>query len=292
MTGFDTGFGGMMAATLTPFDSSDRLNLSAIRSHAEFLIDGGVAGLCPAGTTGEMLYLSVGEKVRLIEETCAAAKGRVPVVAGVWAFREREIHLLTRAAQVAGAAAVFLPPPIYYPADDETIYLYYLSVHEVSDLPVFAYNIPAYASNSISHDCLDRLVADGIIAGVKDSTGNSDQMRALVEKFAGRIAVEAASDSFALEAKKIGAHGFISALTNIWPQALVRLWNGDESVQPLVDEARKAVKCAGGIPALKYLLSKRGIEAGASRLPQSALSVEQRAAMDAVFERVTAAGLH
>src|SRR5690348_10400484 len=106
-------FSGLSVATLTPFDELDRLDYGVIRAHTQFLIDGGVAGVCPAGTTGEMLYLSVGEKVRLIEETGRAAKGQAKVIAGVWAHRPREVTLLTKAAEAAGADAVFLPPPIY-----------------------------------------------------------------------------------------------------------------------------------------------------------------------------------
>lgn len=279
-----------MVATLTPFDANDRLDLAAVRAHTRFLVENGAAGLCPAGTTGEMLYLSVGEKVRLIEETCAAA-GSVPVIAGVWALREKEIQLLCRASKDAGASAVFLPPPIYYPASDDVVYRHYDAVREAAELPVFAYNIPGYAANAISLECVERLVADGVIAGIKDSTGKADQMKALIERFGGRIAVEAASDSFALQAKKLGAHGFISALANIWPSSFVGLWNGDESLQPLVDEARTAVKNAGGIPALKYLLSKRGFSFGGSRLPHSALSEGAVSLLDAAYSRLAEHGL-
>jgi 4-hydroxy-tetrahydrodipicolinate synthase len=281
----------MMVAALTPFDGSDRLNLAAIRAHTRFLVDSGVAGLCPVGTTGEMLYLGVGQKVRLIEETCAAANAEAPVIAGIWALNAKEISLLGRAARAAGATAAFLPPPIYYPADDEVIYRHYAAAREAAELPIFAYNIPSYAANAISFDCVERMVRDGVIAGIKDSTGNAEQMRGLVERFAGRIAVEAASDSFAVQAKRLGAHGFISALANIWPASLVNLWNGDESVQPLLDEARNAVKKAGGIPALKRLAQRRGFDMGNSRLPHSDLSPAQMASLDSLFNSLAERGL-
>src|SRR5437660_574871 len=105
------GFKGLFVATLTPFDSMDRLNLEVIRSHIEFLIQAEVVGLCPCGTTGEFLYLSIGEKVRLIEETVSAANHRCAVLAGIWALRPKEVALLARAAEAVGADGVFLPPP-------------------------------------------------------------------------------------------------------------------------------------------------------------------------------------
>lgn len=284
-------FTGLYVATLTPLDANNRIDFGVVRAHVDFLAAGGAAGVCPVGTTGEFLYLSIGEKVRLIEETVSAAGGRMKVIAGVWALAAKEVALLARAAQAAGADAAFLPPPIYYPADDEAIYRHYAHVRESADLPVFAYNIPAYAANAISLDCLERLATDGVIAGVKDSSGKAERMQSLVERFGNRLAVMAASDSFAAEAHRIGAHGFISALANIWPKSFARLWAGDDTLQLAIDAIRAAVKQAGGIPALKYLMSGRGFAFGASRLPFSDLSDEQRAALDMAYRAAVERGL-
>src|SRR5262249_37130787 len=105
----DSGHAGLYVATLTPFDAADRLDYGVLRAHVRFLTEAGVPGVCPAGTTGEFLYLSVGEKVRVVAETVAAAGGRMKVIAGVWALTANETALLARAAQEAGADAVFLP---------------------------------------------------------------------------------------------------------------------------------------------------------------------------------------
>ncbi len=283
--------GGLYVATLTPFDSVGRVDLGALRRHVTFLLDGGVDGLSPCGTTGETLYLSTGERVRVLEETVRAAVGRVPVMAGVWALTPSEVALLSRAAAAAGASAVFLPPPIYYPATDDVILRWYATAGESSKLPVFAYNIPAYAANSISLECLERMAGEGIVAGIKDSTGSAERIGALVQQFGKRIIVMAASDSFATEGRKLGARGFISALANAWPQSFARLWAGDETLQPAVDAVRKVVKEAGGIAAIKYLAGLRGYYMGACRLPFSELSDAQRQALDAAAQKAAEAGL-
>src|ERR1051325_6928463 len=109
---------GLIAATLTPFDKSNRVDLHVLQRHVGFLLESGVDGLAPCGTTGEFLYLSVGEKVRVIEATVEAVGGNAPVLAGVWSLHASEMTLLARAAESAGASAVFLQPPIYYPADE------------------------------------------------------------------------------------------------------------------------------------------------------------------------------
>ena len=277
-----TTFHGCYVATLTPFDDSDRLNEGAIHAHTQWLIENGIAGLCPAGTTGEFLYLTEVEKIGVIAATVAAAAGRVPVIAGVWALRELERISLTRAAQDAGAAAVFLPAPIYYPATDGAVYAWYSAVHNASTLPVFAYNIPQYAANTVSIPCLERLFADGIIQGVKDSTGSPERIAELVRKFGSNAVVFAASDGFASEGRKLGADGFISAIGNAFPSLFARLWSGDESLQPEVDRLRAALKSVGSIPALKHLLARQRFAFGHSRLPYSDLSTEQQRMLDSL----------
>ena len=259
---------GLIVATLTPFDNSDRLDFRALRRHVDFLLGSGVDGLAPCGTTGEFLYLSIGEKVRLIEATVAAAGDRVPVVAGIWSLHAREIALLAKAAESAGAAAVFLQTPVYYPVSDDAIVAHYARVREACELPLFAYNIPAYAANTISHDCLERMVEQGIVQGIKDSSGKKEQMSALLERFGDRITVLAASDSFASEARKLGAHGFVSAMANVRPDLLAKIWSGDDSLQSEVDELRSRVKQSGGVPAIKQLAGEAGYSMGRARIPQ------------------------
>jgi dihydrodipicolinate synthase/N-acetylneuraminate lyase len=277
-------FHGCYVATLTPFDATDRLDEGVVRAHAQWLVEQGVDGLCPAGTTGEFLYLADEEKARVVAATVEAVNGRAPVLAGVWALRPAACAELARQAETAGADGVFLPPPIYYPADDEVIFAYYQAVHAATQLPVFAYNIPQYAANAISLPCLERLQAEGVIAGVKDSTGNAERVSSLVTRCGAAGVVFAASDSFATQGRKLGADGFISAIANLMPAQFSRLWQGDESLQAEVDRVRGALKQVGSIPALKYLLSRRGFAFGASRLPFSALTRDQQRLLDSTIQ--------
>jgi 4-hydroxy-tetrahydrodipicolinate synthase len=283
-------FNGLFVATLTPFDANNRIDFGVLRAHTQFLIEGGVNGLSPCGTTGEFLYLSIGEKVRVIEAAVLAAKGRVPVMAGIWAPHAKETALLARAAESAGASAVFLQPPIYYPASDDIIVSWYSSIHNATTLPVFAYNIPAYAANSLGLDCVDRLVEEGIIVGIKDSSGSAERIKSLVDRFGKTITVMAASDSFATQAKRLGAHGFISALANVWPNSFAKLWAGDSALQSTVDSVRSVIKKGGGVPALKRLASLQSFSIGESRLP-GVLSEEIRIDIDSAFHQAREAGL-
>ncbi len=264
-------FRGCYVATLTPFDSGDRVDTGAIRAQVQWLIEAGVVGLCPAGTTGEFLYLSEEEKAQVIIATVEATQGRIPVIAGIWALREAQTANLARIAEDAGVSAVFLPTPIYYPATQQALFQWYANVHNATNLPLFAYNIPQYAANEIGIDCLEKLLAEGIIVGAKDSSGKADRIAEQVRRFGQNGVVFAASDSFASEGRRLGADGFISAIANVTPNTFVRLWAGEEGLQGEVDALRSALKAVGSISALKHLLKQRGLSFGHSRIPGTGL---------------------
>ena len=260
-------FKGCYVATLTPFDKTDRVDEGVVRAHTEWLVEEGVAGVCPVGTTGEFLFLSTAEKSKVFKATVDGAKGRVPVIAGVWGSRHEQVLALVKLAEDAGASGVFLPTPIYYPANSTAILRWYENARNGCSLPVFAYNIPQYAANEISLECLAQLFAEGTIAGAKDSSGKAERIGEQVRRFGEQGTIFAASDSFATEGRKLGADGFISAIANVAPSLFVKLWAGEESLQPQVDALRNALKQVGAISGLKRLLEQKGFAFGHSRIP-------------------------
>jgi 4-hydroxy-tetrahydrodipicolinate synthase len=285
--------GGMTVATLTPYDDKGRVDFGAGRDHAAWLMEAGIQSLAPAGTTGEVLYLDADEKRQLIRAAVEGARGRAAVIGGIWALRPEEIRDLHAAAADAGADAVFLTTPIYYPATDDSIVAFYEFARASGPLPVYAYNIPQYAVNEITLEALDRLAAAKAIAGIKDSTGKVERLAALLERFRGRLTVFGASDSMALKAREMGADGFISALANIFPRTFGRIWDGGagegstpeaRAAQSAIDQVRSAVKGYGGISALKHLLARRGFQLHGSRLPFQNLDATTRAALDRLMD--------
>jgi 4-hydroxy-tetrahydrodipicolinate synthase len=268
---------GMIVATLTPFRADGGVDRDMIARHVEFLVQGGIPAVAPAGTTGEFLYLSPAERAEVVRATAEAAAGRLKVIAGIWGLNGAEVRELGRSAEAAGADAVFLTTPIYYPASDEAVLQWYRHAHSCTALPLFAYSIPQYAVNGVSAEVLRRLMDEGTVQGIKDSTGKADRIQSLLDLSGGKIAVYGASDSFALKARQMGVDGFISALANIYPRAFARIWNGDAEAQAAIDQVRTAVKGYGGIGGLKALLRMRGLEFGGTRLPYGDLDAAAEA---------------
>ncbi len=273
---------GMIAATLTPYTQEGRVNPDQIGRHVEYLVGGGIPAIAPAGTTGEFLYLSDVERALVVRTAVEAAAGRAKVIAGIWSLTPAGVADLARKAETCGADAVFLTTPIYYPAADEAVLEWYRAARRHTGLPLFAYSIPQYAVNGVSVGALRRLMDEGTVQGIKDSTGKPERVQELLDLSAGRMAVYGASDSFALRARTMGVDGFISALANIYPRTFTRIWGGDEQAQAAIDRVRSAVKGYGGIAGLKALLRAKGLDFGPTRLPFAELTHQEEAGLLAV----------
>lgn len=277
---------GIITATLTPYGSQGEIDLDLARRHAEWLVESGVDALAPAGTTGESLYLAPEEAAELTRTVVAAAAGRVPVVAGIWSPRVDGIRWLARMAVDCGASAVFLTTPIYYPASDEVIFRWYETVREVCDIPIYAYHIPQYAVNAISGLLFRQMLEAGVVDGIKDSSSSEESLRGFLDAAGEDGAAYGAGDAFAMQARELGARGFISALGNIYPRHFQRIWNGEEQAQEEMRQVRAIIKHHGGIGALKALLSMAGFGGISTRLPFGEPSPAQIDLMRAELTRI------
>ncbi|MBI5116522.1 dihydrodipicolinate synthase family protein [Candidatus Poribacteria bacterium] len=276
---------GIYVANLTPFNKGI-LDTAAIRAHVEFLIKAGVRGICPAGTTGEFLYLSLSEKKHLFATVIEACAARATVLCCPWETDADSMAELCRFVSDKGADGIFLPPPIYYPFTDDEIIDFYEFARKHSGVPIYCYNIPKYSNNEISISALKVMADRKLIAGIKDSSANEERIAKIVSSFGRTFDVFAGGDHFVMNAKSLGANGFISALGNVYPEPFVALWNTPtEEIQREINMLRDAIKGYGGIPALKYLMLKRSFNFGC-RFPFKELDKKQKRDLDAVVEKL------
>jgi len=270
-------------ANLTAF-TKNRVDLDAMCSHAEFLIKAGITGLCPAGTTGEFLYLKPQEKRELFSALIDGFGERVDIWCCTWDADADTMAALCRHVSAKGADGIFLPPPLYYEFTEKEIIDFYEFVRRNSEIPVYCYNIPKYTNNEISLSALEKMADSGSVAGIKDSSANEDRVREMVARFGDVLDIVAGGDHFVLRAKELGANGFISALANIYPELFVKLWNSPtEEAQAGISRIRSAIKGYGGISALKHLLSRRGHVFGC-RFPFQELDEAQKRSLDELLQ--------
>ena len=166
-------FHGVLPALITPFtDDGDAVDTAALTANVERLIGAGVAGLVPGGSTGEFTTLGHAERRQLIEATCEAAAGRVPVVAGTGALSTRETVELSVHAQGAGAAAVMIVPPFYEALSWREMLVHYAAVADAIDIPIMYYNLPSASGVTLTPAQFRELQQVGVTS-LKDTGGDA-----------------------------------------------------------------------------------------------------------------------
>lgn len=261
----------VLPALLTPFDAAGRVDRAALREHVAFVLEGGVGGVMPCGTTGETALLGDDEVIDVMSGVVDAVAGRVPVVAHVGRPSTRATQRLIERAVDVGADAVAAIVPYYYSLDDDQIVAHFRALIETAgDTPLFAYTFPARTGNDLSPAALAALAGDGL-AGLKDSTGDPARHAEYLEA-APDIAIFVGSPSLLLGSLRAGSRGSVAALANLRPDLIVQLVRAfeeedDEEAARLQDEIAELEREIRAGPALVGLkravaeaLAKRGVD--------------------------------
>jgi 4-hydroxy-tetrahydrodipicolinate synthase len=162
---------GIFTPTLVPFDDRGEIDEAELRRFLEWLIERGVHGLYPNGSTGEFPRLTLEERRRIVRITCEVARGRVPVLAGAAEANVKETLAACEAYAGMGAAAVAIVSPFYFRLSPDSVYAYFAEIARHSPIDVTLYNIPAFAS-PIDVPTIRRLAEFPRIVGIKDSSGD------------------------------------------------------------------------------------------------------------------------
>src|SRR5689334_1486971 len=162
---------GVFTPNIVPLDQAGAINEPELRRYVDWLIDRGVHGLYPNGSTGEFTRFTVEERRRTIQIVCDQAAGRVPVLAGAAEANARETIQACEAYCGFGARAVAIVAPFYYRLSPESVYAYFREIALNSPIDVTLYNIPMFAS-PIDVPTIRRLAELERVVGIKDSSGD------------------------------------------------------------------------------------------------------------------------
>jgi 4-hydroxy-tetrahydrodipicolinate synthase len=219
-----SGFRGVFPAMVTPMTSQEEVDLAGLGSLVEYLIDAGVHGLIPLGSTGEFYALTPKERHDVIDTVVRAAAGRVPVIAGVNAGATREVVQYAREAEALGAAGVMVAPPYYsLPRPDELLEHVRL-VDRAIGIPILLYNYPGRTGVDMKPEDLQRLAELKNVRYVKESTGDTARISEIIQRCGDRLQVFCGCDSVVLESFVLGAVGWVAGIANICAVEHVRLY--------------------------------------------------------------------
>ena len=285
---------GVLVATATPFDDELRLDLDRYREHVRWLAESGCDGVTPNGSLGEYQVLTADERAAVVRAAVEAAPDGFSVMPGVAAYGAREARRWAEDAADAGADAVMLLPPNAYRADAETVLDHYAEV-AAAGLPIVAYNNPIDTKVDLTPALLARLHGEGLIAGVKEFTGDPRRAYEIAELAPG-LDVLIGSDDVTLEVALAGAVGWISGYTNAFPVTCVDLYRACvdhdlERALPLYRLLHPLLRWDAKVEfvqAIKLSMDMAGRYGGPSRPPRRPLSPEQEASVRRATEQALA----
>jgi len=270
-------FEGILPAIITPFhrDSGLSLDIEGLRSNIESLLQRGVHGIVPCGSTGESATLTFEEHEQVICETVEVVNGRVPVLAGTGSNNTAEAVRLTRSAQDAGADGALIISPYYNKPNRSGLIKHFTKLADL-DLPVILYNVPGRTGQNLQPDLVIELARHPNIVGIKEASGDITQISRIIEGTQDEdFILLSGDDAMTLPVLAVGGAGVISVAANVDPGRMVQMYEAFRAgnlarAQDLHHELAPLMRAmfidTNPIP-VKKAVELLGMAAGSVRLP-------------------------
>ena len=218
-------FQGVFPYLVSPIDASGEVMSDVLAQLCNDLIDAGVHGLTPLGSTGEFAYLSWAQKRRIVEVVVEAAKGRVPVVAGVAATTTADAVFQAREMQAIGCDGILAILEAYFPVPDDGVFEYFKGLAEAVSLPVVLYTNPNFQRSDLSLPVIDRLSRVPNIGYIKDASFNTGRLLSIINRVGDRMKVFSASAHIPACVMLIGGVGWMAGPACLVPRQSVALYD-------------------------------------------------------------------
>jgi 4-hydroxy-tetrahydrodipicolinate synthase len=212
------GWEGVFPAVTTQFKDDFSLDLDATRSVMDALIRDGVSGLIVCGTVGENTSLTRSEKVAVMEAAKDVSRGRVPVISGIAEFTTPfAIETAQEAARI-GIDGIMVMPALVYSSKPHETAAHFRGVATAVDLPLMVYNNPPIYKNDVTPDILASLVDCETVVCFKESSGDTRRFIDVRNMVGDRFVMFAGLDDVVVESVMVGAVGWVSGMSNAFPQ--------------------------------------------------------------------------
>jgi len=220
------GFSGVITPLLTPITADERIHESSLRSLVDYQLNNGVSGLWASGSTAEFAAFTEAERIAGIEIVADHAAGRAPVIANI-TMPSTALTIELGRKVVGSVGAVAATPPYYYPHSQEEIKIHYRLIREALGVPVWVYNIPQMHKTAVAPATVADLAEEGVVSGIKDSSGAGELLAELHALRAGRPFELVSTLGTMLRATTgvaLGAQGIIPGLANALPAIMSGAW--------------------------------------------------------------------
>jgi 4-hydroxy-tetrahydrodipicolinate synthase len=228
---------GVFPAISTQFNEDGSINYESNARMLEDLIRDGIDGIIALGTIGENASLSPEEKREFIKHTVETVKGRILVLSGCTENTAEQASLYAQDVEKLGVDGLMLLPAMVYRGTDREVVAHYQTVARSTNLPIMIYNNPVSYGIDINLEMTAILAEEDNIVAIKESTTDTRRLTELQSRFGERFSILCGVDDIALESLLLGATGWISGLTNVFPRESVALYKLARSGR--IEEARE-----------------------------------------------------
>jgi len=275
---------GIIAPTATPLTRDEKIDLKTTRTLVDYLIDGGVDGLFPLGTSGEFALFDRENRKKVVETVVDQTNGRVPVLAGVSDPSLENVLAFAKDAEEAGADAIVATPPYYYTTSEDGLFSHFETIARKSGLPLVVYNIPEWTHLFVPPSVVQRLAEKRLIVGMKYTEYNLLNLLRFLKVAGDRVAIFSGSDAMTFTNLEFGGSGGVIGVANVAPKLASAMF--DEFKRGNLEAARRAQSkllpiidaiSVGRFPAgLKEAMRMVGMPVGGVKRPLQGLTEDER----------------
>src|ERR1700749_1142415 len=285
-------FQGVFPYLVSPLDTNGTIRTGVLAKLCDDLIKSGVHGLTPLGSTGEFAYLNQAQRTTVVQTTIEAAKGRVPVGAGVASTSTLDAVAQAKAYQTLGADGILAIVEAYFPLRDAQIESYFRAIADAVDIPVVIYTNPQFQRSDLTLDVIATLSEHPRIGYIKDASTNTGRLLSIINRCGDNIKVCAASAHIPAAGMLIGGVGWVGGPACLIPRQSVELydlckgkrWDEAMGLERKIWQINEAFARYNLAACIKAGLAIQGYDVGDPIAPQSPLTAEERKAVERVLQ--------
>ena len=278
----NANFHGVFPYLVSPIDAFGVVKSDVLARLCDDLIKAGVHGLTPLGSTGEFAYLSWSQRRRVVEVVIEAARGRVPVIAGVASTTTADAVSQAREFEQMGCSGILAILEAYFPVSDDGVFEYFKAIADSVSLPLVLYTNPNFQRSDLTLPVIDRLSHVPNIGYIKDASNNTGRLLSIINQVEGRMKVFAASAHIPAAVMLIGGVGWMAGPACVAPRQSVKLyetcrrgdWNAAMELQRPLWALNEVFAKYSLAACVKGALELQGYAVGTPLPPQAPLTAE------------------
>lgn len=277
-------FRGVIPYLVTPIGQDGHIKRDVLTRLCADLVDQGVHGLTPLGSTGEYAYLSEAQRRNVVETVVAAASGRVPVLPGVASTSIRGAIEQAKSYERLGVDGIVAVLDAYFPLTEADVERYFASIADAVDLPIILYTNPNFQRSDLSITTIEKLAKYQNIVGLKDASSNTGRLLSIINRCGEELSIYAASSHVTACVMMMGGKGWFAGPACVLPRQSVQLyklclagrWEDAFILQKKLWYFNELFARFNLAACIKAALEQQGYDVGVPIAPQTPISEDGR----------------